>query len=79
VKISDTWLQNAKPHKTRYDVTVTNRKGLMVRIHPSGVISFRLRYKRAGETFVMVLGEYGKQGLSLADACRIHDQARSEI
>lgn len=79
MKISDTWLQNAKPHKTRYDVTVTNRKGLMVRIHPSGVISFRLRYKRAGETFVMVLGEYGKQGLSLADACRIHDQARSEI
>lgn len=63
MKISDTWLQNAKPHKTRYDVTVTNRTGLMVRLHPSGVISFRFRYKRAGETFVMVLGEYGKQGI----------------
>jgi len=79
MKISDTWLQNAKPHKSRYDVTVTNRKGLMVRVHPSGVISFRFRYKRAGETFVMVLGEYGKQGISLADAYRLHDQARSEI
>lgn len=79
MKISDTWLQNAKPHKTRYDVTVTNRKGLMVRVHPSGVISFRFRYKRGGETFVMVLGEYGKQGISLADAYKIHDQARSEI
>jgi integrase len=79
MKISDTWLQNAKPHKTRYDVTVTNRKGLMVRVHPSGVISFRFRYKRAGETFVMVLGEYGKQGISLADAYKMHDQARSEI
>ena len=79
MKISDTWLQNAKPHKTRYDVTVTNRKGLMVRVHPSGVISFRFRYKRAGETFVMVLGEYGKQGISLVDAYTMHDQARSEI
>lgn len=79
MKISDTWLQNTKSHKTRYDVTVTNRKGLMVRVHPSGVISFRFRYKRAGETFVMVLGEYGKQGISLADAYKMHDQARSEI
>ena len=79
MKISDTWLQNAKPHKSRYDVTVTNRKGLMVRVHPSGTISFRFRYKRAGDTFVMVLGEYGRQGISLADAYRMHDQARSEI
>jgi integrase len=79
MKISDTWLQNTKPHKTRYDVTVTNRTGLMVRVHPSGVISFRFRYKRAGETFVMVLGEYGKQGISLADAYKMHEQARSEI
>jgi hypothetical protein len=79
MKISDTWLQNAKPNKTRYDVTVTNRKGLMVRVHPSGVISFRFRYKRAGDSFVMVLGEYGKQGISLADAYKKHDQARSEI
>jgi integrase len=79
MKISDTWLQNAKPHKTRYDVTVTNRTGLMVRVHPSGVISFRFRYKRASETFVMVLGEYGNQGISLADAYKMHDQGRSEI
>jgi integrase len=79
MKISDTWLQNAKPRKTRYDVTVTNRKGLMVRVHPSGVISFRLRYKRAGAPYVMVLGEYGGQGISLKDAYRIHEQARSEI
>ncbi|HWS66173.1 MAG TPA: Arm DNA-binding domain-containing protein, partial [Steroidobacteraceae bacterium] len=79
MKISDTWLQNAKPNQTRYDVTVTNRKGLMVRVHPSGVISFRFRYKRAGDSFVMVLGEYGKQGISLADAYKKHDQARSEI
>jgi integrase len=79
MKISDTWLQNAKPRKERYDVTVTNRTGLMVRVHPSGVISFRFRYKRAGETFVMVFGEYGRQGISLKRAYEMHDQARSEI
>jgi integrase len=79
MKISDTWLQNAKPRRERYDVTVTNRKGLMVRVHPSGVISFRFRYKRAGETSVMVLGEYGRQGISLKRAYEMHDQARSEL
>jgi integrase len=79
MKISDTWLQNAKPRKARYDVTVTNRTGLMVRVHSSGVISFRFRYKRAGETFVIVLGEYGRQGISLKRAYEMHDQARSEL
>jgi hypothetical protein len=28
----------------------------------------RLRYKRAGETFVLVRGEFGRHGISLADA-----------
>ena len=79
MKISDTWLQNAKPRKDRYDVTVTNRKGLMVRIHPSGVKTFRLRYKRKKHSYIMVLGEYGGQGLSLKDACDKHDQARREL
>jgi integrase len=79
MKVSDTWLQNAKRRKSRYDVTVTNCTGLMVRVHPSGVITFRFRYKRDAKTFVMVLAEYGKHGISLADARRLHDQARSEI
>jgi integrase len=79
MKISDTWLLNAKPRADRYDVTVTNRKGLMVRVHPSGVIAFRFRYKRAGKTFVMVFGEYGKQGISLKRAFEMHEVARSEI
>jgi integrase len=79
MKMSDTWLKNAKPKDDRYDVTVTNRKGLMVRVHPSGVVSFRFRYKRAGETFTLVFGEYGEQGISLKRAYQMHDQARSEI
>jgi integrase len=79
VRITDTWLKAVKPLKERYDVTVTNRKGLMVRVHPSGAVSFRFRYKRAGETFVLVFGEYGSQGLSLKQAFQRHDQARSEL
>jgi integrase len=80
MKISDTWLQNVKPlEKKSFDVTVTNRAGLMVRIQPSGVITFRFRYKRKGKTFVVVLGAYGRAGLSLKRACEIHDLMRSEL
>ena len=79
MKMSDAWLQNAKPRQERYDVTVTNRTGLMVRVHPSGAISFRFRYKRTGETFVIVFGEYGTQGLSLKCAYDMHEQARREL
>jgi len=79
MKISDAWLKNAKPRKARYDVTVTNRTGLMVRVHSSGVISFRFRYKRDGETFVMVFGEYGRQGILLNYAYEMHDQVRREL
>ncbi len=77
--MSDAWLQNAKPGEAPYDVTVINRTGLMVRVHPSGKISFRFRYKRNGKTFPMVFGEYGTQGLSLKLAYDMHDQARSEL
>jgi integrase len=75
MRITDTWLRTVKPRKTRYDVT-TELRGLMVRIHPSGAVSFRYRYKRGKDKdgdpiqHVMVLGEYGKSGsgLSLDDA-----------
>ena len=62
MRITDTWLRTAKPRKTRYDVT-TELRGLMVRVHPSGAISFRYRYKRGQDKaarpiqHVMVLGE----------------------
>ncbi|MEJ1966503.1 MAG: tyrosine-type recombinase/integrase [Gammaproteobacteria bacterium] len=79
MRITAAWLDSRKRPKKRYDVTVTNRKGLMVRVHPSGAISFRFRYKRNGEQRVMVLGEYGDTGLSLADANELHEQALREL
>jgi integrase len=70
-------LDSRKRPKKRYDVTVTNRRGLMARVHPSGAISFRFRYKRSGTSFVMVLGEYPH--LSLAEAHDQHDRALKEL
>src|ERR1700683_1905256 len=51
----------------------------MVRIFPSGVVSFRFRYRRGGRRLVMVLGEFGTGGLSLADAFDQHHQAQREL
>lgn len=54
--------------RKRYDVTDSGHKGLRVRVHPSGVITFRFRYTHAGKRDVMVLGEYGKAGITLDEA-----------
>jgi len=79
MKITDPWLQNAKPKAARYDVTVTGHPGLMVRVHSSGEISFRFRYRRLPRHYVMVLGRYGKDGISLAEAQGIATAARREL
>jgi integrase len=84
MKITATWLDaRREPRnrpKKRYDVTIDGREGLMVRIYPSGVVSFRFRYTGpGGARQVMVLGEFGKGGLSLADAFDMHHQAQREL
>jgi integrase len=83
VRITDTWLRTVKPRKTRYDVT-TELRGLMVRVHPSGALSFRYRYKRGKDKdgrpiqYVVVLGEYGKKGagITLEDAHEFQHKAK---
>jgi integrase len=72
MRITDTWLRTLKRPKARYDVT-TELRGLMVRVHESGVKSFRFRYRHRDATGksshrILVLGEYGKAGLSLNEA-----------
>lgn len=84
MKITTTWLEaRGEPRNrptARHDVTVDGRKGLMVRVYPSGAVSFRFRYTApGGERRVMVLGEFGKGALSLADAHEMHHQAQREI
>jgi integrase len=83
MRLTDAWLKAARPRRTRYDTTITNRRGLMVRVHPSGAVSFRFRYKRGKDLsgkplqHVMVLGEY--PALSLALAYQTHDTAIKEL
>lgn len=83
MRMTATWLESRKEPRNRprkrYDVTVDGREGLMARVSPSGAVSFRLRYARAGKRYVMVLGEFGKGGLSLADAFEMHHQAQREL
>jgi integrase len=84
VKITTTWLNTHQEPRnrptTRRDVTVDGREGLVVRLHPSGAISFRMRYQRGGKRRWMVLGEYGeKDGITLADAFDQHHQAGREL
>ena len=84
MKITATWLEARSEPKNRpqarYDVTVDGREGLMVRIFPSGAVSFRFRYTGPdGARRVMVLGEFGRNGLSLKDAHDLHAQAQREL
>jgi integrase len=51
----------------------------MVRVFPSGAVSFRFRYTSGAKRRVMVLGEFGPGGLSLADAFEQHHQAQREL
>jgi len=83
MKITTTWLESrGEPRnrpKERYDETVDGREGLMVRVYPSGTASFRFRYTNGGKRLVIVLGEFGDGGLSLADAFEMHRQAQREL
>jgi integrase len=83
MKMTATWLETRREPrnhpKERYDETVDGREGLMVRVFPSGAVSFRFRYTSHGKRQVMVLGEFGAGGLTLADAFDLHHQAQREI
>jgi len=81
--MTTTWLESRqearnRPQK-RYDATIDGREGLMVRVFPSGAVSFRFRYTNDGKRRVMVLGEFGSGALSLAEAFDLHHQAQREL
>jgi integrase len=83
MKMTVTWLESRREPRNRpqerYDETVNGREGLMVRVFPSGAVSFRFRYTLGGKRRVMVLGEFGPGALSLADAFDQHHQAQREL
>jgi integrase len=60
-------------------VNVDGREGLVVRLFPSGAVSFRFRYQRSGKRRWLVLGEYGDKALTLAEAFDRHREAQREL
>ncbi len=83
MKMTATWLESRREARNRprkrYDETVDGREGLMVRVFPSGAVSFRFRYTIHGKRQVMVLGNFGAGGLTLGEAFDLHHQAQREL
>lgn len=64
--LTDTKLKNLKPKDKLYKVT--DRDGLYVAVLTSGSISFRYDYRINGRRETLVIGQYGRDGISLAEA-----------
>jgi integrase len=64
--LSDTKLRNLKPRGKPYKVA--DRDGLYVVVTPTGAISFRYNYRINGRQETLVLGRYGTDGITLAEA-----------
>jgi len=64
--LTDTKLKNLKPQDKIYKVS--DRDGLYVAVLTSGSISFRYDYRINGRRETLVIGQYGRDGISLAEA-----------
>ena len=64
--LTDTKLKNLKPQDKLYKVS--DRDGLYVAVLTSGTVSFRYDYRINGRRETLVIGQYGHDGISLAEA-----------
>lgn len=64
--LTDTKLKNLKPQEKLYKVS--DRDGLYVAVLTSGSFSFRYDYRINGRRETLVIGQYGRDGISLAEA-----------
>ncbi|EIV5269921.1 tyrosine-type recombinase/integrase [Klebsiella pneumoniae] len=64
--LTDTKLKNLKPQGKMYKVS--DRDGLYVAVLISGTISFRYDYRINGRRETLVIGQYGRDGITLAEA-----------
>lgn len=55
---TDRFLANLKAAPKRYDVIDPTRRGLMVRVYPSGTKTFAFRYQRNGVISAITIGNY---------------------
>ncbi|TDN60801.1 tyrosine-type recombinase/integrase [Scandinavium goeteborgense] len=64
--LTDTKLKNLKPQEKLYKVS--DRDGLYVAVLTSGSVSFRYDYRINGRRETLVIGQYGRDGITLAEA-----------
>ncbi|EHT4073912.1 tyrosine-type recombinase/integrase [Escherichia coli] len=64
--LTDTKLKNLKPQDKLYKFS--DRDGLYVAVLTSGTVSFRYDYRINGRRETLVIGQYGRDGISLAEA-----------
>ncbi|WP_224153708.1 tyrosine-type recombinase/integrase [Escherichia coli] len=64
--LTDTKIKNLKPQDKLYKVS--DRDGLYVAVLTSGTVSFRYDYRINGRRETLVIGQYGRDGISLAEA-----------
>ncbi len=64
--LTDTKLKNLKPQDKLYKVS--DRDGLYVAVLTSGTVSFRYDYRINGRRETLVIGQYGRDGISLEEA-----------
>ena len=64
--LTDTKLKNLKPQDKLYKVS--DRDGLYVAVLTSGTVSFRYDYRINGRRETLGIGQYGRDGISLAEA-----------
>jgi hypothetical protein len=67
---TDRYLASLKPAAGRYDVLDQTRRGLMLRVFPTGTKTFNFRYKRNGVAVRIAIGNYPE--FSLRQAYEAH-------
>ncbi|MBU2646779.1 integrase arm-type DNA-binding domain-containing protein [bacterium] len=73
--LNDRQLKNAKPAPSQYDLTDSG--GLSARVHPSGKISFMIRYRLDGRQYRKKIGNY--PAISLKEARQKSTEYQSMI
>ncbi|WP_153110107.1 tyrosine-type recombinase/integrase [Propionivibrio limicola] len=75
--LSDMKLKSLKPAEKPYKVA--DRDGMYVTVLKSGAISFRYDYRLNGRRETLVIGQYGPDGISLAEARELLMEARKKV
>ncbi|MEQ5372355.1 Arm DNA-binding domain-containing protein, partial [Morganella morganii] len=75
--LTDTKLKSMKPKDRLYKVS--DRDGLYVAVTKNGTISFRYDYRFNGRRETVTFGKYGPDGITLAQARELLNDAKKQL